>query len=367
MRELNETLIKEKCIDHYIIKKEVKVNENTIYIYSINIAQLSHIRTMTMYNKLNCYLKNYEVPIEKRIITKFFNEISFIILKYGLEKIDMEEGGKEEIKDPLILKDISNLLEGIPFIHVYRRKYIPQNKYKTDSIFIKRFKKTNYIYLDIIFQEESIKTYKKRVYKTIQYLVKDSKYKKNIIFCFQEIYPFIDFLEIIQKFKDLVVLDPKINNEYKIDDTLYKVLFFKSNNILITKRCPFTFYRINCEYDLFLNFFSHRRQNGEIDRNINQNIKYYCKELNLYLYNIHGYLYCDKRIKTIFEEKFIPYFKKNSDKNIILVGDFNFQMKKETKVYIENRLKEENIMAEFYPNPFSLKKINYDGIIMNLR
>ena len=366
MRELNETLIKEKCIDHYIIKKKVIVNNNTLYIYSINNAQLSHIRTMTMYNKLNCYLKNYEVPIEQKVITKFFNEMSFIILKYGLEKKDIDEGSKEEIKDPRIVKDISELLNGIPFIHLYVRKYIPKDQFKTDPIFKRRFEKTNYIYFDIIFQEESIKTYKKRVYKTIQYLVKDSKKKKNIIFCFQEIYPLIDFLETIQKFKNLVVLDPKINNEHKIDDTLYKVLFFKSNNILITKKCSFLFHRMYHDHDIFLKFFNHQKQNGEIDRNINQNIKYYSKELNLYLYNIHGHLYCDKRIKTIFEEKFIPYFRKNVDKNIIVVGDFNFQMKKETKEYIENRLKEENIMVEFYPNPFSLKKINYDGIITRL-
>lgn len=366
MRDFNQKLIEEKCIDHYIIKKKVNVDNNTIYIYSINIAQLSHIRTMTMYNKLNCYLKNYEVPIEQKVITKFFNEMSFIILKYKLENRKIEEGVKEEIKDPLILKDISELLNGIPFIHLYLRKYIPQNQFKTDPIFKKRFEKTNYIYFDIIFQEESIDTYKKRVYKTIQHLVKDSKYKRNVIFCFQEIYPLIEFLEIIKKFKDLVVVDPTFNNEKKIDDTLYKVLFFKSNNILITKKCPFTFNRINNEYDLFLNFFNHKRQNGEIDRNINQNIKYYSKELDLYLYNIHSYLYCDKRIKTMFDEKFIPYFKKNPNKKMILIGDFNFQMKDETKKYIEEKLKKENIMVEFYPNPFSLKKINYDGILIKL-
>ena len=366
MSNFNEKLIEEKCIDHYIIKKEVNLNNNKIYIYSINIAQLSHIRTMTMYNKLNCFLKNYEVPIEQKIIKKFFNEMSFIILKYKLENIEIEEGMKEEIKDPAILKDISSLLDNIPFIHVYLRKYIPKDQFKTDPIFKKRFKKTNYIYFDIIFQEESIATYKKRVFKTIQHLVKDSKYIKNVIFCFQEIYPLIEFLDIIYKFKDLVVIDPKINNEKKIDDKLYKVLFFKSNNILITKKCPFTFYRIDNGYDLFLNFFNHKRQNGEIDRNINQNIKYYIKELDLYLYNIHSYLYCDKRIKTMFYEKFIPYFKNNLKKKIILIGDFNFQMKEETKKILEEKLQEEKIFVEFYPNPFSLKKINYDGIIMKL-
>ena len=118
--------------------------------------------------------------------------------------------------------------------------------------------------------------------------------------------------------------------------------------------------------DIFLKFFNHQKRNGEIDRNINQNIKYYSKELNLYLYNIHGFLYCDKRIKKIFHEKFIPLFKNNKKSNIILVGDFNFQMKNETKLYLEDKLKNENVMIEFYPNPFSTKKTNYDGIILDL-
>ena len=49
-------LIDEKCIDHYILYEEVKLDntKRKIHLYSINIAQLSHIRTMTMYNKLNC-------------------------------------------------------------------------------------------------------------------------------------------------------------------------------------------------------------------------------------------------------------------------------------------------------------------------
>ena len=163
-----------------------------------------------------------------------------------------------------------------------------------------------------------------------------------------------------------MVIDPKFTNNKKMDDSLYKVLFFKSNNILITRKCSFTFQRINYGNDLFLNFFNHKKQNGEIDRNINQNIKYYIKELDLYLYNIHSYLYCDKRIKTMFDDKFIPYFKRNPNKKIILIGDFNFQMKEETKKYIEEKLKKENIIVEFYPNPFSLKKINYDGVLIKL-
>ena len=59
-------LIKEKCIDHYILYEEVKIKQRKLHIYSINIAQLSHFRTMTMYNKLNCFLKNYEIPINNK-------------------------------------------------------------------------------------------------------------------------------------------------------------------------------------------------------------------------------------------------------------------------------------------------------------
>lgn len=363
---MNQKLIEDKCIDHYIIKKEIQMENLKFFIYSINIAQLSHIRTMTMYNKLNCYLKNYEVPFDPKIIKKFFNHMSTIILKYGLEKLDIKEGTKEQIKDPNILKDISILLDNIPFKYLYLRKYTPKGQLKTDILFKKRFEKTNYIYFDIIFKEESIKTYKKRVYKTIQYLVNDSCYKKNVLFCFQEIYPLIEFLEIVQDFKDLNVIDPKIFREDKIEDSLYKVLFFKSNNILITRRCCFTFHRLDSDSDMFLNFFHHKKQNGEKDRNMNQNVKYYINELDLYLYNIHSFLYSDKQIKRNFQEKFIPFFEKNPKKNMIFIGDFNFQMKKETKIEIEKKLKDIDIFVEFYPNPFSRKKKNYDGIIVKL-
>jgi hypothetical protein len=366
MKELNKKLIEEKCIDHYIMKKKVEVNNYTLNIYSVNIAQLSHLRTMTMYNKLNCYLKNYKVRIEQKLITKLFNEMSSIILKYKLHTMNIKEGSKEEIKNSKIIKDVSKLLNGTPFMKLYLRRYVPKGKLNTDTIFKKRFEKTNFIYCDIIFKEESIQTYKRRVRKTIENLVRESEDDENVILCFQEIYPLIDFLEIIDEFKSLEVIDPKIDDE-KMNNDIYKVLFFKSNNILIRRNCKFEIERIIRNDDIFLKFFNHQRSNGDIDRNINQNVKYYIKELDLYLYNIHSYLYCDKKLRKIFKEEFIPYFRENSKKNIIIVGDFNFQMKYETKSMIETILKEEDIVVNFYPNPFSSRKVNYDGIIIKLR
>lgn len=363
-------LIKEKCIDHYILYEEVNIyrTQQKLHLYSINIAQLSHIRTMTMYNKLNCFLKNYEIPINNKKVQEIFNEIPNIILKYNLHKKDIEEGIKEEVKDKKVWKEILKLTE-YPFVKIYKRKYIPKGRFITDDIFKKRFEQTNYIYLDIIFKEESIKLYKKRVYKTCQYLVSRSKKQKNVLFCFQEIYPIINFLEVIVKFPKLNVIDPKIKDFYNTkEEDLYKTLFFKSNNILIAKDFPFHIERIRTEYDIFLNFFNCRKWDGNnwiTERNINQNIKYYIPTFDLYLYNIHSFLYRDKKIKTIFENSFIPFLKK-SKKKFIFIGDFNFQMKEETIEYIKEILKKENIISRFIINPFSLKKKNYDGIIIKL-
>lgn len=363
-------LIEEKCIDHYILYEEVNFEreQRKIHIYSVNIAQLSHIRTMTMYNKLNCFLKNYDIPIDNKKIQEIFNEIPNIILKYNLHKKDIEEGVKEEVKDKKVWKEISKLTK-FPFVKVYKRKYIPKGRFITDTIFRKRFEKTNYIYLDIIFKEESIKLYKKRVHKTCQYLVTRSKKQKNVLFCFQEIYPLINFLEVVVKFPKLVVIDPKIKDFYnKKEDDMYKTLFFKSNNILVSKDFPFQIKRVQTEYDIFLNFFNCRKWNGDnwtTERNMNQNIKYLIPELNLYLYNIHSFLYRDKKIKFIFENSFLPFLKQ-SKKNIIIIGDFNFQMKEETIKYLENLLGKENIKSRFIVNPFSLKKKNYDGLILKI-
>ena len=363
-------LIDEKCIDHYILYEEVKIDntKQKIHLYSVNIAQLSHIRTMTMYNKLNCFLKTYDTPIDNRKVQDIFNEIPNIILKYNIHKEDIAEGVKEEVKDKRIWKEILKLT-GCPFVKIYQRKYIPKGRFLTDSIFKNRFEKTNYIYLDIIFKEESIKLYKKRVHRTCQYLISRSKKQKNVLFCFQEIYPLINFLEVIVKFPKLIVIDPKIKDFYnKKEDTLYKTLFFKSNNILISKDFPFPIQRINTEYDIFLNFFNCRKWYGEgwiSERNINQNVKYLIPDFNLYLYNIHGFLYRDKKIKFIFENSFIPFLKQ-SKKRIIIIGDLNFQMKTETIDYLKDILEKEHIKSRFIVNPFSLKKKNYDGIILKI-
>ena len=102
-------LIDEKCIDHYILYEEVKIDNTKQKIhlqYSVNIARLSHIRTMTMYNKLNCFLKTYDTPIDNRKVQDIFNEIPNIILKYNIHKEDIE-GVKEEVKDKRVWKEIN--------------------------------------------------------------------------------------------------------------------------------------------------------------------------------------------------------------------------------------------------------------------
>jgi hypothetical protein len=362
-------LIENKCIDHHILYKRLCIKQKFLNIYSVNIAQISHIRTMTMFNKVNSFLRSYENSLtnDKDFAKKLFDEMPRIILKHNLHKKNVNEGSKVEIKDMKVIKDLQKLVPNSCFDVVYLRKYVPNGKYKTDEIFKKRFEKTNYIYFDIYFQREDVTVYKNRIRKTLKSLDKSSKRKKNVLICLQEIKPLLEFLIVLEEFPQFKLQFPNITdiqNEKENYEKNYKTLFFKSNTILLVKNVQFSILHNNTN-DVLLDFFNHKRIiNGEIiyERNKNQNIKYYIPALNLYIYNIHSYIYKDKRIIDFFQSKGLEFIK-NNHKNFFIIGDLNFQMSPNIIESFTKILKTNNISCNFVETPFYKKKKTFDGYI----
>jgi hypothetical protein len=372
MNGIDEVLIKSKCIDHHILYKRLYIKQKYLNIYSVNIAQISHIRTMTMFNKVNSFLRSYENTLtnDKMFAKVLFDEMPKIILKHNLHKENVQEGSKIEIKNVKVLKDLQKLVPNYSFDVVYLRKYIPKGKYKTDDIFKSRFEKTNYIYFDIYFQCEDVNVYKNRIRKTLKTIDKVSNRKKNILICLQEIKPLLEFVVVLNEFPQFHLQYPKIinvENEKENFDKKYKTLFFKSNTILLSKNFQYSILH-SITNDVLLDFFNHKRViNGEvmIDRNKNQNIKYYIPSFNLYIYNIHSFIYKDKRIIDFFQKKGLDFLR-NVDKNFFIIGDLNFQMSQNIIEEFKKLLENNHMTSEFVETPFYKKKKTFDGYIVKL-
>lgn len=372
MDVVDDDLIENKCIDHHILYKRLCIKQKFLNIYSVNIAQISHIRTMTMFNKVNCFLRSYEniLTNDKDFAKKLFDEMPKIIMKYNLHEQEVNEGSKIEITDKRVIKDLQKLVSDSSFDVVYLRKYVPKGKYKTDEIFKKRFEKTNYIYFDIYFQREDVNIYKNRIRKTLKSLDKSSKRKKNVLICLQEIKPLLEFMIVLEEFPQFKLQFPNIaniQNEKENYEKKYKTLFFKSNTILLSKNFQFSILH-SITNDVLLDFFNHKRIiNGQViyERNKNQNIKYYIPALNLYIYNIHSFIYKDRRIIDFFQSRGVEFIK-SSCKNFFIIGDLNFQMSPTILESFTKLLQKNNIACNFIETPFYKKKKTFDGYMFRV-
>lgn len=369
MDVVDDDLIESKCIDHHILYKRLCMKQKFLNIYSVNIAQISHIRTMTMFNKVNSFLRSYENSLtnDKDFAKKLFDEMPKIIMKYNLHKEEIDEGSKVEIKDSKVIKDLQKLVPYSTFDVVYLRKYVPKGKYKTDEIFKTRFEKTNYIYFDIYFQREDVNVYKNRIRKTLTSLDKASKRKKNVLICLQEIKPLLEFMIVLEEFPQFKLQFPNLTNiqtEKENYEKKFKTLFFKSNTILLAKNFQFSIFQ-SITNDVLLDFFNHKKiMNGQIiyERNKNQNVKYYIPALNLYIYNIHSFIYKDRRIIDFFQSKGLEFIK-NNQKNFFIIGDLNFQMSPTIIKSFTKILHTNNISCNFVETPFYKKKKTFDGYL----
>lgn len=343
-------LLEKKYIDHRILYCKTTIRDIKINLYSLNIAQRSDLRTMVMFNKIHSFLKGKDLFIDN----SFFDVLPDFILRHGLDRCDIKEGSKEEILSETVLSDLKKIVH-YPFSKVYLRKYIPKGRRETDSLFEKRFSKTNFIYIDIIFKEETIQNYRQRIHDVLQCITENTKTKENVVLCLQEICPIFDFLEMVKLFPQWNVQDP-VNVDEKQSQ--------KSNNVLLTMNFPYHVRRLLTKDDVIKIFENETIEDGEIiqHRNKNQNVKYYIPALKCYLYNIHGYMFQNE---TVYEkiENIIPFLIKNN-KNIIIIGDFNFKMSNVILRNLKTFLQTCGYICRFVPNISNRKLKTYDGYIL---
>lgn len=355
---MEKVLLEKKLIDHRIVYRNFFVKNVEINLYSLNIAQKSDLRTMLMFNKIQCFLKGSEKS-KIKIDASFFDEIPDLLIKFNLHLKDIEEGSKNEIKDVEFLKALRKITKN-NFEKVFLRRYVPKGKLKTDDVFRKRFEKTNYNYIDIVFSEEKIAQYQKRIQTILRHLEKITETKKNLIFCFQEIKPISIFLKEISQLKDWSVVDP-VSFSIKQES--------KSNNVLIQKNFPHKIERLHTiKHDTILQIFSKEIfENGTYVsyRNINQNVKYFIPDLKLYLYNIHSFLQTDSSVLDIFKNKIIPYMESKQDP-IVMIGDLNLKMEMSTLKKLSSFLSGKKIDYLFTPSFTNRKIKTYDACILRL-
>ena len=346
------TFIDNKIIDHNIIYHFYDDKKNGFHIYSVNIAQISDLRTMVIFNKINKYLKtspntNIET-FKKKNLNFLFDNMYKIILKYNLENAEIEEGSKTLIVDSNIILDLKNLcVDDVGIDYVYLRKYTPKMKSKNDEIFKIRFEQCNFRYFDIIFEEETIESYQKRIQKIMMYLNEITQNQKCIIFL-QEINPILDAYHIIEYNTEFTVIDPNFSQMVKSNNgKVNEKIFSKSFNVLLTKNFNHRIKKM--EDDSIIDFF--RFRGNEKQKNEFQNVKYYLPKFKLYLYNIHSYLFTNKKILSIMESFFLEEMKKME--NIIIIGDLNFKFTNNYLEEFKSLLDKHAIKYELYSLPFS--------------
>ena len=355
---MEKVLLEKKLIDHRILYRNFCVKNVEINLYSLNIAQKSDLRTMLMFNKIQCFLKGSEKS-KIKIDASFFDEIPKLLIQFNLHLKDIEEGSKNEIKDVEFIKALQKITKN-SFEKVFLRRYIPKGKLKTDDIFRKRFEKTNFNYIDIVFSEEKLAQYQLRIRTILRHLQKITEKQINLIFCFQEIKPISVFFKELKELKEWSVVDP-VSFSIKQES--------KSNNVLIRKNFPYKIERLHTiKHDTILQIFSKEIfENGSYvsQRNINQNVKYFIPELKLYLYNIHSFLQTDPSVLNIFQKKIVPYMETKKDP-VVIIGDFNMKMEMSTLKKLSSFLSEKKIDYIFTPSFTNRKVKTYDACILRL-
>jgi hypothetical protein len=339
-----------RLLDHNIISKTLQMNKHvSLNLLSINLCQIAHLRTMTMHNKLHCFLRtiNKEHYISQPQMNHLFENMKLIIIKHDLHKEEIKVGSKKLVVDPDIIHDMVQYLPpGKSIEYMYIRRYVPKENStkKNDKLFCQRFQICNFIYFDIIFKEESLHDYQTRVVSIFKLLEEKTNSTSNTIICLQEVNPILSFYEIICKhFPCFTVVDPKFSSfEYKKVDPK---LFTKSVSCLLKRNFGFRITKV--PNDNIIDFFAYNSSSNR--KNNMQNIKYFIPKFNLYLYNIHGYLFNNKKITRNLNSMFAW----SEAMNIIIIGDFNWRLNDNYMKIVKTILEKENVQYSFYRLPMS--------------
>ena len=362
---LRNELLKDNVIDHNILYQRIPLNKKKTSfanVYSLNLAQISHIRTMVIWNKIHCYLKSSTrlmSSISKKLVNDLFDAMPTFIEKYNFQDIKIEEGSKLLIVNEQLKTDLKKILQNtIDIEFIYLRKYIPKNNTKSDSIFRERFATVNYHYFDIIFREETIQEYSTRVRKVLQTFQKLVKNQENVLVLLQEINPILDFLSVIEESQFRLffkVVDPTFHNAE--DDRKHnEKTFTRSVNVLLSYKFAYSHRIERRPADHLIYFFSSYGRSNE--KNEYQNLKYYITKYRIALYNIHG----NMTTKKYSINQLLGYLE-GIDKNIrfVLMGDLNLKMSGETYKYFTDKLYTYDIQYDLKPLPNS--KNIYEGCI----
>lgn len=354
----SNNFLSNKIIDHNVLHHfvETKCPKSGFHLYSLNIAQISDLRTMVIFNKINKYLKTFESEeyIKKKEMMHLFDNMHQIILKHELENRIIEEGSKQMIVDSNIINDLKELCpSNINIDYIYLRKYTPKTKSKNDELFRKRFEPCNFRYFDIVFLEENLESYENRLRQVLQFFEKQTETERCVIL-FQEINPVLNAYDIISQFSCFRIVDPTFHQMGKLNDKF----FSKSINILLTRNFK---HRISKQVsDPLIDFFAyqgHDRQKNEF-----QNVRYYLPKFKLYIYNIHSYLFTNKKILHAMENVLIPQML--DMKHFIIIGDLNFKLNDEHFHKLKELLMFYKISMDFKALPFSTSI--YEGKIYKL-
>ena len=248
---LRDELIKKNAIDHNILYQRIPLNKKKTSfanVYSLNLAQISHIRTMVIWNKIHCYLKSTNLTmyssISKKLLNDLFDAMPRFIEIYNLQDVEMDEGAKVLIVNEELKRHFKEILKNsLDIEFIYLRKYIPKNNTRSDSIFRERFAKVNYHYFDIVFREESVQEYSSRVRHVLDTFLKLAKDQTNVLVLLQEINPILDFVNVIEeesKFKHFFKLIDPVFNQKNDDDRKYnEKIFTRSVNVLLSHNFNF--------------------------------------------------------------------------------------------------------------------------------
>lgn len=356
-----DELLNNNVIDHNLIYQSLPLNKKKTKecnFFSLNIAQISHYRTMTAFNKTFSYLKRpTDRSVSRIMLNKLFDNMGGIIQRYQLDEINVEEGSKQLITDVKIKDELSDLLDNRLTIHyVFLRKFIPRNKTKTDNIFRKRFEKCGFRYFDIVFKEETLSEYTNRIRKVMSVFQEMTKETQNCIICFQEINPILDFIHIIQtEFKDFTIEDPIFMNNKNQEK-----IFCKSFNVVLCRNIQSYLKIEKKKADHICHMFSSMGKSNE--KNEFQNNKYYISiprsSITIVFYNVHGNLNSNKAMIQQFKQNVL---KLDSHINFFIIGDLNFKLMNEYYIHFTKLLEENDIDYNLSRIPNSLGV--YEGYI----
>ena len=271
-------------LDHDIIIHYIKINNlNDQLLISLNIPRIHELEIANYKNK-NKELMGYAV------YTKLRNKEN-LIKANNLHQILKQKNMYTNLNNITI--SIEDRLKQIKEVKEFNVAYIED-------------KKLLYNNTRILIEKESEEAYKNRITKTLNIFNSIAK-NQPIILCLQEIYPYKLFSEVLKNMPNLTIIDKKVSH-------------IKSNSLVLCSKILSLDIKEDTEKDPILSLLQEKGTAKSFSK-----IKKYIINSNkktIELYNIH-LLYNEKKQNDIMLGLLNSI---NSDKDTIIIGDFNFKL-----------------------------------------